>query len=58
MESRLCKVLFSLLTIYLMAVRPSNSANLGCQHVKFAFTTKGLSANDVPSVPQMGKFDG
>jgi hypothetical protein len=34
----------------------ADSANLGCQHVKFAFTTKGLNANDVPSTPQNGKW--
>ncbi len=34
----------------------TESANLGCQQVKFAFTTKGLNANDVPSTPQNGKY--
>ena len=32
------------------------AANVGCQHVKYAFTTKGLNANDAPHVPMTGEL--
>jgi hypothetical protein len=52
METRLC---FLVIILTVLNTRTVETANLGCQQVKYAFTTKGLHANNIPSTPQTGE---
>jgi hypothetical protein len=54
MERRLA---LSLFCCFVLGLDAAAGANVGCQHVKFAFATKGLNANDVPATAMTGKFN-
>ena len=54
METRLCCYTI-VIFVTVFYTRTVETANLGCQQVKYAFTTKGLHANNIPLTPQNGE---
>ena len=55
METRVCCFTISVILVTVLYTRTVETANLGCQQVKYAFTTKGLHANNIPLTPQTGE---